>query len=409
MFSSEGKQTDTATIGQHIITSIQKNLLPEENHQQIFELIDSLLSFEACLHHQILPLAIEENSLLLGMVHPDDDDALEYVSRILSYIKFTMEKEPITAEAHRTILSTYLNYKNTYPTSLKPEPPFLAKFFPAKNAEVVDPQPPEAPTVSANYQHLSLIDEAENHQTQQPSSISSHPETDQNPSNHLKTGAKSKNYLEIVPEDLPLLPVEVPQVFSPIEVLLTLPPKKLLAELLARVLVGGIGRLYLERLPYEGKILWSDNGVVQSVLDKLPLSIFQGVLNELKHLTSLPLTKISEPKQVEKECIYQQSRLLLRLRVMPGTYGEEATLQVLRGAALKFHQQQQLTHLSRNTLDVVQRLSLMLRELQQRLLLDAELNQPQMEALANLSQLVENLDQQIKILTANTRSLENSR
>lgn len=406
MFSSEGKQTDTATIGQHLITSIQNNLPPGENHEQIFELIDSLLSFEACLYHQILPLGIEDSSLLLGMVYPEDTAAIDYVQRILSYMKFTMATQPITAENHRTILSAYLNYKNTYPSSLKQEHSSIAKHFPAKSQTIIDHPPTTQP---------QPVIEAENNHHLRHSEANIPPlplQTEQLSINHtppepLETATESKTFLAPPPpENLPHLPIEVPQVFSPIEVLLTLPPKKLLAELLARVLVGGIGRLYLERQPYDGKILWSDNGVVQSVLDQLPLSIFQGVLNELKRLTSLPLTKVSEPKQVEKECIYQQSRLLIRLRVMPGTYGEEATLQVLRGAALKFHQQQQLTHLSRNTLDTIQRLSLMLRELQRRLLLDSDVNPQQVEALGNLNHLVETLDQQIKVLTNSTNPSE---
>lgn len=31
------------------------------NHQQIFRLMDSILSFEACLYHQVLPLALDGN------------------------------------------------------------------------------------------------------------------------------------------------------------------------------------------------------------------------------------------------------------------------------------------------------------------------------------------------------------
>jgi hypothetical protein len=96
------------------------------------------------------------------------------------------------------------------------------------------------------------------------------------------------------------------------------------------------------------------------------------------------------------------------LRVMPGTYGQEATLQVLRGAALKFYQQQKLTHLSRNTLETVQQLSRMLRELQERLLLDANPNSEQLEAINNLNQLMERVDQQTKILTAQSLPPENN-
>lgn len=157
--------------------------------------------------------------------------------------------------------------------------------------------------------------------------------------------------------------------------------------------------MYLERQPYEGRILWSDNGVLQSVLEKLPLSVFQGILNELKRLTNLPVTTFAEAKQVEKECLYQENRLLLRLRVMPGMYGEEATLQVLRGAALKFYQQQQLARLSRDAIGISQQLSYKLHELQQRLVLNRNTNPGQLEAFMALNQLLDDLDNQIKILT----------
>jgi hypothetical protein len=84
---------------------------------------------------------------------------------------------------------------------------------------------------------------------------------------------------------------------------------------------------------------------------------------------------------------------------MPGTYGQEATLQVLRGAALKFYQQQKLTHLSRNTVDTIQQLARMLRELQDRLLLDSHPSTQQLAAIHNLSQLMERVDQETKVLT----------
>jgi hypothetical protein len=137
---------------------------------------------------------------------------------------------------------------------------------------------------------------------------------------------------------------------------------------------------------------------LQSILDKLPLSVFQGVLNELKRFACLPVTTLVEPKQVEKEYVYQENRLLLRLRVILGIYGEEATLQVLRGAALKFYQQQQLTRLGHDALVISQQLSFKLHELQQRFFMNPELHSQQLEALVALNQLVKNLDQQIQIL-----------
>lgn len=415
MLSSEGKQTDTTSTWQQVLTTNQTKWQQGGEHEQIYQLIDSLLSFEACLYHQILPFRLEDNNLLLGMVYPEDTAALDYVGRILSYINFTMVSELITAETHRTILSAYLNYKNTFPPGVKQEHQPIGEFLSQKSSAIIA-DTSIAPTNDCsepNYQPIQL--ETENTQNFWQ-------RVDLPPIPDLDSLSKTDNLLTpftLVQEDntspeglqqnLSILPVQVPELFSPTEELATLPPKKLLEELLGRVLAGGIGRLYLERQPNEGRILWSDNGVLQSVLDKLPLSVFQGVLNELKRYTCLPVTTVSEPKQVEKECVYQQTRLLLRLRVMPGVHGEEATLQVLRGAALKFYQQQQLTHLSRDTLGITKQLSFMLHELQERLVLHSQPKSEQLEAINTLNRLVENLDQQIKILTAHSQQTENSK
>ncbi|MCC5617103.1 pilus assembly protein PilB [Nostoc sp. CHAB 5836] len=355
MLSSEGEVNDTAANRQPVLTATQTRWEQGAEHEQIFQLIDSLLDFEACLYHQILPFELENKNLLLGMVHPEEVEALDYVGRILSSVNCTMVSEAIAADAHRRILSAYLNHKNT-----------------------------------------SQLDAKQVHQPRADLDKSSQLTTLLTPS--TSKGQEGKTSEGITPNNLPTFPTQVPELFSPIEVLPTLPPKKLLEELLGRILAGGIGRLYLERQAYEGKILWSDNGVVQSVLDELPLSVFQGVLNELKRFASLPLTTIAEPKQVEKEYVYQKNRLLLRLRVMPGIYGEEATLQVLRGAALKFYQQQQLARLGRDAFGISQQLSFKLHQLQERLLLNPSLDSQQSEALVALNQLVKNLDQQIKIL-----------
>ncbi len=91
MLSSKGKLTDTEVIGQS--SAAQIDWEKGRDRQQIFHLIDNLLSFEACLYHQILPFGLKDNQLLLGMVHPQDKEAQEYVGRILSYINSTMVTE----------------------------------------------------------------------------------------------------------------------------------------------------------------------------------------------------------------------------------------------------------------------------------------------------------------------------
>ena len=76
--------------------------------------------------------------------------------------------------------------------------------------------------------------------------------------------------------------------------------------------------------------------MLQSVLDQLPLDLLKGVIQELKIMAHLPSTPVSQSQQTEIEYLYQRNCVLIRFRFMPGIHGEDATVQVLRGAALKF-------------------------------------------------------------------------
>ncbi len=403
MLSSEGKPTDSEAIGQQILSSTEIQCEQGLDREQIFRLIESLLSFEACLYHQILPLLVEDNSLLLAMVNQQDNAALDYVRRILSYINFSLRTQPITNDVHRQILSAYLNYKNTSQLTVQqPKPSATIAQEQEKNIVNNIDQPISSVSASfeSNQQERLNLKQAptSQHSVQQTDSLHSNPLI----AAHTSVGKQEHSFETATKGNLHVLSVPSPEEFAPVEALLTLPPKKLLEELLGRVLAGGIGRLYLERLPYTGRILWSENGVLQSVLEKTPLSVFQGVMNELKRFGSLPLITLAEPKHVERECLYKQDRLLLRLRVMPGMYGEEATLQVLRGAALKFYQKQQLTRLSRDALGISQQLTYKLHELQERLLVNRNPNSSQLETFDALKHLLQSLDHQIKKLTAET-------
>ncbi|MCM0590074.1 MAG: pilus assembly protein PilB [Gloeotrichia echinulata DVL01] len=407
MLSSEGKLIDTKVIGQQ--SAKQRESQKARDRQQIFHLIDSLLSFEVCLHHQILPIGLEDNNLLLGMVYPLDKEALAYVKRILSYINCTMVTQAIAADAHRDMLSTYLNYKNTSLPDAQPSHQPEVNLASKHRAATTNDK------LKSSLNHKSQVNQPQTLQTEDPQadfSPFSYPDSLSETTAILRTVDESTEEdtgIAIHSDKLAVITVEAPDILSPLEVLPKLPPKQLLAELLGRVLAGGIGRLYLERQPYEGRILWSDNGVLQSVIEDLPLSLLQGVLNELKRFGGLPVTTVTEAKQIEKECLYKQNHLLLRLRVMPGMYGEEATLQVLRGAALKFYQQQQLGHVSRDALGIAQQLSLKLNDLQQRLVHNPNLQSEQIENLLALSGLMKNLDQQIKTLSGSRQLPKNKK
>jgi type II secretory ATPase GspE/PulE/Tfp pilus assembly ATPase PilB-like protein len=196
------------------------------------------------------------------------------------------------------------------------------------------------------------------------------------------------------PTQLSVLNVEALHLSSPVEVLATLPAPQLLQELLARVLLDGIGRLFFERNQSQGRILWSQDGVLKSVLEGIDIVLFQEVIDELKRLTDMPVCPVEQPKQVEVERIYQETHLLLRLRVMAVDGKEEATLQVLRGAALRFYQQQQLSNLSRDALRLAEELQRKVNEIRDR----TRLSPLPLEGLPALEKVIRNLDDQIEAL-----------
>jgi type II secretory ATPase GspE/PulE/Tfp pilus assembly ATPase PilB-like protein len=170
--------------------------------------------------------------------------------------------------------------------------------------------------------------------------------------------------------------------------------------LVQQVLSEGIGRLYFERQANSGRVLRSQDGVLQSVIDDLNLDLFQGVINELKRLTHLPLLSVTKTKQVEIERLYRQERVLLRLRIIAGNHGEEATLQVLRGAALKFYQQQQIEQLGRDALGIAQTLQQRIHAIRDRARENLATGSPTATLLA-VSSMLKAMETQINQLLQN--------
>ncbi|MGF1497221.1 MAG: hypothetical protein ACFB8W_10410 [Elainellaceae cyanobacterium] len=177
-----------------------------------------------------------------------------------------------------------------------------------------------------------------------------------------------------------------------------LPANDLLQELLARTLASGIGRLYFERQQRFGRILWSESGVLRSVIDRVPVRKFQSIISELKRLAQLPLIEVQTAKQAEIERIYSQSRILLRFRFIPSDHGEQATLQVLRGAALKFYQQQQISRLGRDALGIARQLQIKVNEIRDRARLNPNLSTTRLAELRDLISMLQYIEQQIEDL-----------
>ena len=370
---------------------------PLQIDEAMFRLIDGILPFEACLYHRVLPLSLEGTRLNLGMVDTNDQEALDYVRRILAYMNCSLSPQPLSAKNHQALLSAYLSHTG----QVKPTIPSFEQPEKLREQSNQDNQDSKATLIlddeesATQYIHEKTPPLATSPPTVKQDFPAQKPQPDSS-TTHKK--AETPPFTPSPALSLPTLEVEAQYLSSPIEVLAELPPKVLLNELLARVLAGGIGRLYLENHSGNGRILWSQNGVLQLVLEGVNPSILQGLIQELKRLTHLPMLAVEKPKQAEIERIYQQNRLLLRLRVMPGTYGEEATLQVLRGAALKFYQQQQLENLSRDALNIAQQLQQKINEIRDRTNIDPSLNTDKLDALPALDELIQKVEEQIKYL-----------
>lgn len=417
---------------------LQMDWTTQMDTDQVFRLIDSILPFEACLYHQVLPLSLEGSRLKLGMVSLEDSAALDYVRRILAYMNCSLTPQTISSEVHHSVLTAYLNHtgsrQNTDRARLSnPQPPHAEETPPSVNGSRPDNgvqanqhtprsgskadrnsaptflvhSPEELPPL---HQPPSLLEAPAETVEIPPAPPPEHPgEIPPAPQPVQATLILEPDELpppEVPPqvplpkEALPLLEVKAQHLSDPVEVLATLPPANLLQELLGRILVGGIGRLYFERQQRHGRILWSQNGVLQSVLEELSLERFQGVIDVLKQLTRFPTEPLQKPRQVEVERLYQKNRLLLRLRVMPNEHGEEATLQVLRGAALRFYQQQQIASLSRDALNTAQALQQKMNELRTRSRSYSSLTPEQLNILPALDEVLKSVGQQLEVLRA---------
>lgn len=380
---ARSRLSPTTTYWLMIYTS-PTNSATTMNSDQIFPLIDTVVPFEACLYYQVLPLSLEGNILKLGVVDAQDDSALDYVQRILAYMNCSVTTEPLSSESQHSMLSAYLLHGS------QPGEPV-----------------PTATAVASTETNPTL--ENKTTATSQPKAetVLSDPEPKPRTSFRLKPSptAMKPALAEISQPQIALqiLEVEPLHLSSPMELLANLPAPQLLQELLGRILLKGIGRLFFERQQLQGRILWSQDGVLKSMLEGIQPLLFQEVIDELKRLTDMPLSRVQHAQQVEVERIYQETHLLLRLRVMPVNGGEEATLQVLRGAALRFYEQQQLSTLSRDALRLAQELQRKVNEIRDR----TRLAPLPLEGLPALEKVVRNVDDQIEALM-NQHNLEQS-
>ena len=355
----------------------QQTSSPEilNNQEAIFRLIDSVVSLEFCLHYQVLPLDLEDNYLTVGMINTKDKTALNFIRPIAASLNYSLEIQSITSGEHQLILAAYLKQSSLVPSQQKNQTNKASRdmsketmideqmFQPAPvqsqvsldaslTISEIPGQKPSAPKSAKSLHERAtlIVDSEQNSESNQPPQsqiISSEPQIHKLQSVSEVEGVRETiavPLIESAQESIATPTIEIKEKPTKKSVgnLTDLEPKQLWQELLAKILERGIGRLYLERYPNYGRIIWSRDGVIQLSLDKVKLNVFKQIIREIKTLGKQPLSPLKKPKKVAIERIHDQERILLRLEFLVGQSGDEITIQVLRGEALEFYEQRQV-------------------------------------------------------------------
>ncbi len=403
------------------------------NSKQIFQLINSILPLESCLRYQILPLDLQGDRLTVGMLEPDDRDALNFISPIATSFGYHLDFKSIDSETHQLIVSAYLKEPRSAPVG-------------DRNQTIVDMQPESSirdnQKTYLDIQPPSQIRDRDNQKTyldiQPPSQTNSpHSKLDSaatliakpeeiakaeeefsaNPPDKSRTlteipedfdfalnlAIQTKNELEreaiventpelssqkanlisreprvsnLIPETNNVKPqnyqvdkfgtldVTAEPVIESGDFLTTLSPQISFRELLAKVLDHDIDRLQLARYSDRGSIVCSQDGSVKSALDRIDLSLFNVLINEIKTLAKIPLTTLTKTKKIAMERFHQHQRVLFRLEFAPNEHGEEINIQILRGEGLTTYEQTQMDKMSEQALALAQKLEKTLKKMQ---------------------------------------------
>ncbi len=377
------------------------------NKEQIFEIIDSVISIESCIHYQFIPLAIKNNILTLGMINPEDRTGYNFIYPIVTSLNYTLKIIKLDSQIHQLILAAYLKkdltttQNNYLEHTIQSNLPKKSSNLTLNSAPTLIDTPDDSPhnnqvpnlhdreTLIVNPQETITLDNNSSEDSlfsYSPEIFSSDPQIIDN--SNSQQGELSSNFLE----------VKAQHINESIDTLSGLPPQQLWQELLARILEGGIGRLYLERHPHYGRIIWSRDGVVQSSLEEVKIAVFNHIIEEIKLVAKQPLTPITKNKKVAVERFYNQERILLRIEFFLNQYGEEITVQILRDKALRFYEQRQAKRTMEQALSLSRKLDKVLKKM------IFCCNSGELEHFSSLKAIFRQLERHITVLEEQTKN-----
>ena len=140
------------------------------------------------------------------------------------------------------------------------------------------------------------------------------------------------------------------------EILSNSNPEILWQQLLGKIVSGQIDKLYFQHKENFGSILSGHSGAVSPLLDKLDIAVFEAIVNQIKVMAKLPLKKLDKYRKVAIPKLYNKDRVLLRVEFFPSRHGEEITMQMLQGEALRFYEQRQADRTMEQAISLSQKL-----------------------------------------------------
>ncbi|GAB4524470.1 MAG: hypothetical protein Tsb0014_02980 [Pleurocapsa sp.] len=128
-------------------------------------------------------------------------------------------------------------------------------------------------------------------------------------------------------------------------------------QLFEQSLKHHIDRIHLKINRDRGSILCSTQEQVKSSLERVALTSYFSLVEEIKALVKLSSSAaVKNIKKVAIEKFHQKERVILRLAFIPNQYGLDITIDILRNEILRDYEQKQMDKISQQALSMAQKL-----------------------------------------------------
>ncbi|NQZ62505.1 GspE/PulE family protein, partial [Crocosphaera sp.] len=280
------------------VDSIDPEVSPVAD-RQMAELINSLISFDICRRHKILPLSRHEGdppSVLVAMVDPDNLAAQDDLNRILRARNLDLRRMVITQEDYDSLLEQYHEIQQ----ELDVEKERISKEEALnKMGDLTD----IVGNLDAN------ISEEEDE---------SHDALDANDAGQA-------------------------------------PVINLVNKILAKALQEGTSDIHVEPQEETLGVRFRKDGVLQQAFDPLPRKVTAAVVARFKIMADLDIAERRLPQDGKIRRIYQGRKVDFRVNTLPSRYGEKVCLRILDNSATQLGLDKLITN--QETLDIVRDLA----------------------------------------------------